>query len=83
MSELRAPRMSCREVVDLLTDYLEQALPTPTHERVEAHLSTCPDCTAYLAQMHATIGAVGRLREDDVPQAVLDELVRAFRDWHR
>ena len=82
MSELRAPRLTCREIVDLLTDYLEGALPEPTSARVDAHLATCPDCTAYVAQMRTTIGLLGRLREDDVPQPVLDELAQAFRGWH-
>jgi anti-sigma factor RsiW len=82
MSELPAPRMSCREVVELLSDYIEEALPGATRARVDAHLETCPDCTAYLAQLRTTIGVLGRLREDDVPQPVLDDLVQAFRDWH-
>jgi anti-sigma factor RsiW len=82
MSELRAPRLTCSEVVDLLTDYLEGTLSQPARARVDEHLATCPDCTAYVAQLRATIGLLGRLREDDVPQPVLDELVDAFRDWH-
>ncbi len=82
MSELRAPRMSCREVVELLTEYLEDALPAETRARVDAHLETCPDCTVYLAQLRTTIDVLGRLREDDVPPPVLDELMRAFRGWH-
>jgi len=81
MSELPAPRLSCREVVELITDYLEDALPELARARVEEHLATCPDCTAYVAQMRTTIGLLGRLREDDVPQPVLDELVQAFRGW--
>jgi len=81
MSELAAPRLSCREVVDLLSDYLDGSLPRRTRDRVEAHLATCPDCTAYVDQLRTTIGLVGRLHEDDVPEPVLDELMRAFRDW--
>jgi anti-sigma factor RsiW len=74
--------LTCREIVDLLTDYLEGALPEPARARIDEHLATCPDCTAYVAQMRTTIGLVGRLREDDVPQPVLDDLVQAFRGWH-
>lgn len=81
MSELPAPRLSCRELVALLTDYLEDELPVPTRARVEAHLATCPDCTAYLKQIRTTIAAAGRLRVQDVPEPVLGELLRAFRDW--
>ena len=82
MSELRAPRMTCREVIELLTDYLEGTLPEATRARVDEHLATCPDCMTYVGQMRTTIGLLGRLREDDVPAPALDELVRAFRDWH-
>ena len=68
-------------VVELLSDYLEDALAADKRARVDAHLATCPDCTAYVAQLHTTIGLLGRLREDDVPQPVLDELAQAFRGW--
>jgi anti-sigma factor RsiW len=81
VSELRAPRLNCREVVELLTDYLEGVLPQAERDRVEAHLQTCPDCTAYVKQVRTTIGALGRLREETVPDAVLEELVEAFRGW--
>jgi anti-sigma factor RsiW len=78
---LPAPRLTCREVVDLLTDYVEGVLSQDDRERVEAHLQTCPDCTAYVEQVRTTIGALERLREENVPGAVLDELVKAFQGW--
>lgn len=81
MNELPAPRLSCREVVELVTDYLDDALAPLQRARFEAHLQTCPDCATYLAQMRTTIALLGRLREDDVPRPVLDELVQAFRGW--
>ena len=83
MTELRAPRLACREVVELLSDYLEGALPTAERARVEAHLETCPECVAYLAQLRTTIGALGRLREDEVPVRTLERLMAAFRGWRR
>jgi anti-sigma factor RsiW len=81
MSELRAPRLTCQEVVELLSDYVEGTLPPRVRERVRAHLETCPDCIAYLAQLQATIGALGRLREEDVPVRILERLLQAFRGW--
>jgi anti-sigma factor RsiW len=80
-SDLSAPRLTCRELVALLTDHLEGVLMPDTSARVEAHLATCPDCTAYVEQFRTTIATVGRLRDQDVPPAVLDELVDAFRRW--
>lgn len=80
-TELRAPRLTCREVVELLSDYLEGTLPADARARVRAHLDTCPDCLAYLAQLQTTIGALGRLREQDVPVRILERLLAAFRGW--
>jgi anti-sigma factor RsiW len=81
VDELPAPRLTCREVVELLSDYLEDGLPAGERERVQAHLATCPDCLAYLEQLRATIGTLGRLREQDVPPRLLARLVAAFRGW--
>ena len=63
--ELRAPRLACRELVELLSDRLEDALPAAQSERVGAHLDTCAACRAYLAQLRTTIVVLGRLREQD------------------
>jgi anti-sigma factor RsiW len=82
MNDPRVPRLTCAEVVDPLTEYLEGALAPREHARVEEHLATCPDCVAYVEQMRTTIQLAGRLREEDAPEPALDELVRAFRDWH-
>jgi anti-sigma factor RsiW len=81
--DLAAQRLTCREVVELVSDYLEDALPPAEHARVEAHLDTCPECAAYLAQLRVTIGALGRLREDELPLSLLERLVAAFRGWRR
>ena len=54
--------MACIELVELLTDYLEGALPPDEAAAVEAHLATCPPCQVHLAQLQATIDALGRFR---------------------
>lgn len=66
MTELRAPRLTCREVVELLSDYLEGALSGSERARVEEHLDTCPQCTAYLVQLRATIGAPAQTFTADI-----------------
>jgi anti-sigma factor RsiW len=78
-----AEALSCRELVELVTDYLEGALPGPDRRRFDEHISGCLHCTAYLEQMRLVIKASGRLAEGDIEPAARDELLHAFRDWKR
>jgi anti-sigma factor RsiW len=73
--------MSCKELVELVTDYLEGALPADAHARFEAHLALCPPCVEYVAQIERTVVAVGGTWRDieDTPQ--IAELLDVFRDW--
>ena len=73
--------LACRELVELVTDYLEGALDAGTRARFEAHLAGCDGCTAYLQQVEQTIVAVGRLREDDLEPDAREALLAAFRSW--
>lgn len=73
--------LACNELVELVTDYLEDALPEPERTRFEAHLATCEGCESYLAQMKATIRITGTRREDGVPALVMDRLLEAFRGY--
>jgi anti-sigma factor RsiW len=75
--------ITCREVVELVTDYLEGALPSEEVERFERHLDVCDGCDAYVDQMRTTVEAVGQLREEDLPADTRDRLLAAFRDWKR
>jgi len=72
--------LSCRELVELVTDYLEGALPRD-RKRFDAHIAGCDGCRAYLAQMRATIRATGRLTQEQIPTAARDKLLEVFRDW--
>lgn len=73
--------MPCAELVERVTDYLEDALDPVDRARLDAHLLDCGACSLYLEQLRETIGLTGRLREDDVPAGVRDELLRAFTRW--
>jgi anti-sigma factor RsiW len=75
--------MTCRELVELVTEYLEGTLPAAERRRFEAHLSGCRHCRAYLAQMRMTVGVLGRLTEADVGADAEAALRRAFRGWKR
>jgi anti-sigma factor RsiW len=73
--------LNCRELVELVTAYLEGDLSSGERKRFEAHLSACDGCTMYVEQMRRTIERTGALSVDDVPQDAEEALLRAFRDW--
>jgi anti-sigma factor RsiW len=73
--------LSCREVVELVTAYLEGALSLEDRMRFENHLAACDGCTMYLEQMRRTIELTGMLRVDDVSPGAMAKLMHAFRDW--
>jgi anti-sigma factor RsiW len=70
--------LACRQVVELLTEYLEQSMPPAERVVLEQHLVTCGPCTTYLDQLRTTIALAGGLRREDVPEPVMDRLVRLF-----
>jgi anti-sigma factor RsiW len=74
--------MTCRELVELVTDYLEGALPPREARRFEAHVAGCAGCHEYLEQMRKTIRLVGQLTPDDIAPEPREVLLSAFRDWH-
>ena len=76
----RAP-LTCRQVVELVTDYLEGRLPDAERDRFEAHLAGCEGCQAYLEQMRALVDELGRLPDVAPSPALEADLLAAFRDW--
>ena len=82
MSQTVEP-ISCQEVVELVTDYLDGAMSPADVARFDHHLSLCDGCVFYVDQIRMTIAAVGRIVEEDVPPEVRDGLVAAFRDFKR
>ncbi len=74
-------RIVCRRAVDLVTDYLEDALPPRDRARFEAHVEACPHCTEYLRQMRATIDAVGGMEPESLSPDACDELIALYRRW--
>jgi anti-sigma factor RsiW len=71
--------VACIDEVELITDYLEGALPDAERRRLEEHLELCPGCTEYLEQMRAVAGSLGGLREESIPPALRDTLIATFR----
>jgi anti-sigma factor RsiW len=73
--------LSCRELVELVTDYLEGRLPSGIRQRFEAHMRSCDGCKIYLEQMRETIRVLGRLPEEAVSDEARIKLLEIFRDW--
>ena len=81
MNPAHASQMSCNELVEVITDYLEGALPAGAVARFEAHLAGCEGCQAYLEQMRQTIDALGHLPPESLSPEAGRRLLAAFRDW--
>ena len=72
--------ISCQEVVEVVTDYLEGTLDPEAVAIFEAHVAICDGCQWYLDQIRITIDTVGRIEETDVPPELRDTVLAAFRD---
>jgi anti-sigma factor RsiW len=73
--------ISCQEVVELVTAYLDRALPADETTLFEQHLNFCEGCVWYVEQMRGTIAAAGRISEDDIAAEERERLLAAFRGW--
>jgi anti-sigma factor RsiW len=73
--------MTCKELVELVTDYLEGRLSPEDVRRFEEHLELCPGCATYVDQIRETVAVAGRLRDEDLPPGAADALLAEFRDW--
>lgn len=75
--------LTCRELTELVTDYLEDRLSFMDRMRFRMHVGMCRHCRAYLGQFKHTIRTLGRLPAEEIPPDVRDELLARFRDWKR
>ena len=78
-----APPMSCQELVELVTDYLEDALDGDTRVRFEQHVALCPGCETYLHQMKETASRLGSIPVQSLSDEAQTTLLEAFRDFPR
>ena len=76
-----ADELTCKQLVELVTDYLEGALSPADRARFDAHLAGCRGCRAHLEQMRRTIRTLGVLQEDSIAPEARERLLRAFRGW--
>ena len=75
--------MTCRDLSEIVTSYLEGQLSWWDSVRFQVHLGRCRGCRAYLGQMKVTRASLGKLPPVELPEAVRDEMLTRFRGWKR
>ena len=75
--------ITCQQLVELITDYLEDRLPVDERLLFEEHLAFCTWCVTYLDQMRQTIEVAGTLREDDLDPHARDAMLKVFKEFPR
>jgi anti-sigma factor RsiW len=81
MSRRQKGMLTCQEMVELVTDYLDGRLDDAARDRFEAHVAACDACTLYIEQMRQTIVALGHIPAETVSPEAEQELIAAFRNW--
>ena len=75
--------LSCKELVELVTEYFEGVLPGDERARFERHLEGCEGCRNYLKQMQQTMRLLGCLTEETLSTEAKEALLETFRDWKK
>jgi anti-sigma factor RsiW len=79
----RQRKLTCRELVELVTEYLDGTLSRRDRARFEAHIAACANCTEYVEQFRETIRLTGSLTESDVRPEAAAALLAQFSEWKR
>ena len=80
---MREHHVTCQEIVELATEYLEHALDSEAAEVFEEHINFCDGCEAYLGQLRTTIATIGSVAPEEPPAATQQRLLSAFKEWRR
>jgi anti-sigma factor RsiW len=81
MTRTSGDDLTCRELVEVVTDFAEGAMGDADRARFERHLGECAGCTAVMSQFRTTIEVTGRLTEDQISEAQRDAMREVFRRW--
>jgi anti-sigma factor RsiW len=81
LADFRPDELTCRQLAELVSDYIEGLLAPSLQARIVGHLADCEDCASYVDQMRATIAVTGELPAGDVARPVRDALLELFRGW--
>jgi Putative zinc-finger len=72
---------TCKEVVELATEFVEGGMTASQMTRFELHLNFCDGCHTFVEQIRATAGLAGGLPEEQIPEETKTKLLAAFREW--
>jgi anti-sigma factor RsiW len=78
---MSVPELTCKELVEVVTNYLEGRMPAEQRLLFEEHVAFCDWCQTYVEQMRATVRLTGTLSEEDIGPEAREGLLRVFRDW--
>jgi predicted anti-sigma-YlaC factor YlaD len=73
--------LTCRQMTELITDYLEGRLPWMDRARFRLHVGMCKNCREYLKQMKLSVAVLGAMPVEPVPDDVMEELLARFARW--
>lgn len=76
------PSLSCRDLVELVTDYLDGAMDPAMAASFEQHAGGCPPCLEHLEQMKLTVRAAGGVSDGAITPEARSALMERFRDWN-
>ncbi|MEO8288408.1 MAG: zf-HC2 domain-containing protein [Chloroflexota bacterium] len=75
--------ITCQELVELITEYFDGAMPSDERALFDRHMHACGACRTYVDQMRTTIELMGNLTTDTIPPQAEKELLNIFRHWKR
>jgi hypothetical protein len=81
LDDFRPDELTCRQLAELVSDYIEGLVAPSLRTRIVGHLADCKDCTSYVDQMRVTVAVTGELPAGDVAPPVRDALLELFRGW--
>lgn len=71
--------LRCRDIVELLADYLDGTLDPGTARALEEHLAGCEDCTAFFNTYRGMVRSSRRLSERELPRELRERLLAFLR----
>lgn len=75
--------IECRQIAELLGDYLDGTLPKHVSELIEWHIDGCGPCVAFVNTYRGTIDVARKLREVEVPTELRQRLLSVLRSAGR